>query len=124
MMRSSAHATVIDGISDAPLMDATIVVVNGHIQSVGRGGVAATCTAVIEGNGEIASGENWASAMLHVGGPAEAHDEEHRLALALLIPIDFSCRGSRSGTSRDPQKAAGHSRAWILSWDNLKVAYT
>jgi imidazolonepropionase-like amidohydrolase len=34
------HANVIDGISDAPLMDATIVVVNGHIQSVGRGSAA------------------------------------------------------------------------------------
>jgi len=31
------HANVIDGISTAPLIDATVVVANGHIQSVGRG---------------------------------------------------------------------------------------
>jgi imidazolonepropionase-like amidohydrolase len=30
------HANVIDGISDAPLKDATVVVVNGHIQSIGH----------------------------------------------------------------------------------------
>jgi imidazolonepropionase-like amidohydrolase len=31
------HANVIDGVSDAPVLDATVVVVNGHIQSVGHG---------------------------------------------------------------------------------------
>jgi imidazolonepropionase-like amidohydrolase len=30
------HANVIDGISNAPLLDATVVVVSGHIQSIGR----------------------------------------------------------------------------------------
>ncbi len=30
------HANLIDGISNAPTMDATVVVVNGHIQSVGH----------------------------------------------------------------------------------------
>lgn len=33
------HANVIDGIGDAPILDATVVVVNGHIQSVAHGGV-------------------------------------------------------------------------------------
>jgi len=31
------HANVIDGISNAPMMDATVVVVNGQIQSIGQG---------------------------------------------------------------------------------------
>lgn len=30
------HANVIDGISKTPMMDVTVVVVNGHIQSIGR----------------------------------------------------------------------------------------
>jgi imidazolonepropionase-like amidohydrolase len=30
------HANLIDGISDAPMKDVTVVVVNGHIQSVGQ----------------------------------------------------------------------------------------
>src|SRR6266849_505345 len=30
------HANVIDGVSNAPVMDATVVVVNGHIQSIGH----------------------------------------------------------------------------------------
>jgi imidazolonepropionase-like amidohydrolase len=33
------HANVIDGVSDAPILDATVIVVNGHIQSVGHGGM-------------------------------------------------------------------------------------
>jgi imidazolonepropionase-like amidohydrolase len=32
------HANVIDGVSDAPILDATVIVVKGHIQSVGHGG--------------------------------------------------------------------------------------
>jgi imidazolonepropionase-like amidohydrolase len=31
------HANVIDGISDAPMKDVTVVVANGHIKSIGRG---------------------------------------------------------------------------------------
>ena len=31
------HANLIDGISNAPTMDATVVVMNGHIQSIARG---------------------------------------------------------------------------------------
>jgi imidazolonepropionase-like amidohydrolase len=31
------HANVIDGVSNSPLMDSTVVVTNGHIQSVGSG---------------------------------------------------------------------------------------
>jgi imidazolonepropionase-like amidohydrolase len=31
------HANVIDGISATPIMDATVVVVRGHIQSIGHG---------------------------------------------------------------------------------------
>lgn len=31
------HANVIDGVSNAPIMDATVVVVNGQIQSIGQG---------------------------------------------------------------------------------------
>jgi imidazolonepropionase-like amidohydrolase len=31
-----SHANVIDGISSTPTMEATVVVVNGHIQSIGR----------------------------------------------------------------------------------------
>src|SRR4029077_5773367 len=30
------HANVIDGVSNAPVMDATVVVVSGHIQSIGH----------------------------------------------------------------------------------------
>src|SRR5258708_31064402 len=31
------HANVIDGVSNSPLMDSTVVATNGHIQSVGSG---------------------------------------------------------------------------------------
>jgi len=30
------HANVIDGVSNAPMMDATVIVVSGHIQSIGH----------------------------------------------------------------------------------------
>lgn len=41
------HANVIDGASDTPLMDATVAVVNGHIQSIGVG------AAVPAGSGQV-----------------------------------------------------------------------
>ena len=33
------HANVIDGVTDAPMLNASVVVENGHIQYVGQGGV-------------------------------------------------------------------------------------
>jgi imidazolonepropionase-like amidohydrolase len=42
------HANVIDGISNQPLEDATVVVVNGHIQSIGHGPAPAGQARVID----------------------------------------------------------------------------
>lgn len=45
------HANLIDGVGDAPVMDATVIVVNGHIQSVGPGasaGVAGNSPTIID----------------------------------------------------------------------------
>ncbi|MBZ5698853.1 MAG: amidohydrolase family protein [Acidobacteriia bacterium] len=40
------HANLIDGISNAPLMDATVVVVNGHIQSIGHEAASGQSTVI------------------------------------------------------------------------------
>jgi len=42
------HANLIDGISKAPTLDATVVVVKGHIQSIGQGAPAASQGPVID----------------------------------------------------------------------------
>ena len=65
------HANAIDGISNAPLMDATVVVVNGHIQSIGRGETPAGQGPVIDLKGHWLL-PGFVDAHTHVGNLADA----------------------------------------------------
>lgn len=65
------HANVIDGISNAPLMDATVVVMNGHIQSIGRGAAAASQGRVVDLKGHWLL-PGFVDAHVHVGNLADA----------------------------------------------------
>src|SRR5580698_5961629 len=42
------HANVIDGITNAPTMDATVVVAKGHIERIGRGPAPAGRGSVVD----------------------------------------------------------------------------
>jgi len=65
------HANVIDGISNAPLMDATVVVMNGHIQSIGRGAAAGSQSRVVDLKGHWLL-PGFVDAHVHVGNLADA----------------------------------------------------
>ena len=65
------HANLIDGISNAPAMDATVVVVSGHIQSIGRGPAPAGRGAVIDLTGHWLL-PGFVDAHVHVGNLADA----------------------------------------------------
>jgi hypothetical protein len=45
--------------------------------------------AIVESNGAVALGKNRPGAMPHVGGIAEARDEQQRFAETAFIPIYF-----------------------------------
>jgi len=49
--------------------------------------IALADTTIVESDGAITVGKNRAAAMSHVGGIAEAHDEQKRFSGALFIPI-------------------------------------
>jgi imidazolonepropionase-like amidohydrolase len=65
------HANVIDGISNAAMLDATVVVVNGHIQSIGHGPAPAAKGAVIDLTGHWLL-PGFVDAHVHVGNLADA----------------------------------------------------
>ncbi len=65
------HANVIDGISNAPTMDATVVVTNGHIESIGHGPAPAGHGAVIDLTGHWLL-PGFVDAHVHVGNLADA----------------------------------------------------
>jgi imidazolonepropionase-like amidohydrolase len=65
------HANTIDGISDAPTMDATVIVVNGHIQSIGHGTAPAGQGPVIDLTGHWLL-PGFVDAHVHVGNLADA----------------------------------------------------
>jgi imidazolonepropionase-like amidohydrolase len=65
------HANMIDGISNAPMMDATVVVVNGHIQSIGHGAASAGGGPVIDLSGHWLL-PGFVDAHVHVGNLADA----------------------------------------------------
>lgn len=65
------HANLIDGISNAPTMDATVVVVNGHIQSIGHGPAPASQGVVIDLTGHWLL-PGFVDAHVHVGNLADA----------------------------------------------------
>jgi imidazolonepropionase-like amidohydrolase len=64
------HANVIDGVSNAPVMDATVVVVNGHIQSIGHEAAAGRGTVIdLKGHWLL---PGFVDAHVHVGDLAAA----------------------------------------------------
>jgi imidazolonepropionase-like amidohydrolase len=65
------HANVIDGRADAPLMDATVVVVDGRIQSVGHGETPGQQGRVIDLSGHWLL-PGFVDAHVHVGDIAAA----------------------------------------------------
>ncbi len=65
------HANVIDGISNAPTMDATVVVTKGHIESVGHGPAPAGHGAVVDLTGHWLL-PGFVDAHVHVGNLADA----------------------------------------------------
>jgi imidazolonepropionase-like amidohydrolase len=65
------HANMIDGISNAPVMDATVVVVNGHIQTIGHGPAPAGGGPVIDLSGHWLL-PGFVDAHVHVGNLADA----------------------------------------------------
>jgi imidazolonepropionase-like amidohydrolase len=65
------HANVIDGIANAPVIDATVVVVNGHIQSIGRGPAPASQGPVVDLKGRWLL-PGFVDAHVHVGNLADA----------------------------------------------------
>ena len=65
------HANMIDGISSAPTMDATVVVANGHIQSIGHEPAPAGRGAVIDLTGHWLL-PGFVDAHVHVGNLADA----------------------------------------------------
>src|SRR6202035_335905 len=54
-----------------------------------RGYVALSHAAIIQSDGTVGLSENWAGAMPHVRGIAQALDEQQRFARALFIPINL-----------------------------------
>src|ERR1700733_8578227 len=65
------HANVIDGITNAPTMDATVVVAKGHIESIGRGPAPAGRGAVVDLTGHWLL-PGFVDAHVHVGNLADA----------------------------------------------------
>jgi imidazolonepropionase-like amidohydrolase len=65
------HANLIDGIANGPTLDATVVVVNGHIQSIGHGPAPAGRGAVIDLTGHWLL-PGFVDAHVHVGNLADA----------------------------------------------------
>src|SRR5271166_5068327 len=65
------HANLIDGISNAPVIDATVVVVNGHIQSIARGPLNTGPSKVIDLAGHWLL-PGFVDAHVHVGNLADA----------------------------------------------------
>jgi imidazolonepropionase-like amidohydrolase len=65
------HANLIDGISNAPTMDATVVVSKGHIESIGHGAAPAGRGAVIDLTGHWLL-PGFVDAHVHVGNLADA----------------------------------------------------
>jgi imidazolonepropionase-like amidohydrolase len=65
------HANVIDGISNAPTMDATVVVANGRIESIGHGAAPAGRGAVVDLTGHWLL-PGFVDAHVHVGNLADA----------------------------------------------------
>ncbi|MBZ5662403.1 MAG: amidohydrolase family protein [Acidobacteriia bacterium] len=70
------HANTIDGISDAPTMDATVVVVNGRIQSIGHGPAPLGQGPVIDLTGHWLL-PGFVDAHVHVGNLADARRALH-----------------------------------------------
>lgn len=65
------HANLIDGISNAPTMDTTVVVVKGHIQSIGQSAPASAQGPVIDLKGHWLL-PGFVDAHTHVGNLADA----------------------------------------------------
>jgi imidazolonepropionase-like amidohydrolase len=65
------HANLIDGISNAPTLDATVVVAKGHIESIGHGPVPANRGAVVDLTGHWLL-PGFVDAHVHVGNLADA----------------------------------------------------
>ncbi len=65
------HANVIDGISNAPMMDVSVIVLNWHIQSIGRGPAPAGPGTVVNLKGRWLL-PGFVDAHVHVGNLADA----------------------------------------------------
>src|ERR1700691_108156 len=65
------HANMIDGITNAPTMDATVVVAKGHIESIGHGPAPAGRGAVVDLTGHWLL-PGFVDAHVHVGNLADA----------------------------------------------------
>jgi imidazolonepropionase-like amidohydrolase len=65
------HANLIDGISSAPTLDATVVVLKGHIESIGHGAAPVGRGAVIDLTGHWLL-PGFVDAHVHVGNLADA----------------------------------------------------
>ena len=65
------HANMIDGITNAPTMDATVVVAKGHIESIGRGPAPAGKGTVVDLTGHWLL-PGFVDAHVHVGNLADA----------------------------------------------------
>ena len=65
------HANMIDGITNAPTMDATVVVAKGHIESIGHGPAPAGKGAIIDLTGHWLL-PGFVDAHVHVGNLADA----------------------------------------------------
>ncbi len=65
------HANLIDGISGAPTMDATVVVTKGHIESIGHGAAPAGHGTVVDLTGHWLL-PGFVDAHVHVGNLADA----------------------------------------------------
>ena len=65
------HANLIDGVGNAPLTDATVVVTQGHIESIGHGPAPANHGAVIDLTGHWLL-PGFVDAHVHVGNLADA----------------------------------------------------
>lgn len=65
------HSNVIDGISNAPIMDATVIVAKGHIESIGHGPAPAGRGTVVDLTGHWLL-PGFVDAHVHVGNLADA----------------------------------------------------
>jgi imidazolonepropionase-like amidohydrolase len=65
------HANVIDGISNTPTMDATVVVTKGHIETIGHAAASANHGAVVDLTGHWLL-PGFVDAHVHVGNLADA----------------------------------------------------